>query len=582
MEKLLKKLPYDFDSPKTGNNLENLIEILKISKPENYIAFDKFIQELNSLNLLNENFLEDNSSNLLEMSLVLNQLKKNQKFEKINNDSTAFKQKENSYCANYQDNNIFKEILLDNDRFSMTNKSRVESDGNSDFNYIKQIKHIQTFIPSKNSFSLIRESDIRYSCKSEIHITKDRFSKLKVLYQKKVVNEFFHHQLSKENQGLFWIRTQFFKIFLKDYGNKQKIFSKFKEKNNEDINKELNDLINDLKSFLKIYNETLIIYYDLKRIDFQSFIKEEGLLEILISLVFNENPKLFKFFNFYQKKIESIAELQIEFNKKKCSKWKPEDFGVSEKFSLNKRNLDYLSQKMQKKSILSFGKINEDSFNKTDKEIVFLSLMENCPEQTSNYQFDVNEREYQEESENEKEISKVFKNNYANIIKYTLSLSKKISPLSNKNKNGFLIQMPFEKAIKKLEEINKIKNPIQILLKIMEVSIEIIRCIMIFYEGAGEIFDGNIESDELMSIFLYICTKSDTPLLYSKLCLIQNFLTFKKAKSIYGYYLTILIASLSCLTDESFYSRNKQKHNQKYFLQSLMKFSNIYNSFEMN
>ena len=171
------------------------------------------------------------------------------------------------------------------------------------------------------------------------------------------------------------------------------------------------------------------------------------------------------------------------------------------------------------------------------------------------------------------EITRVFKNSFTNLIRHTISLSRSCtSPKIYENQKLFT-HRPYEKAIRKLDEIGHLKNPTQIIFKIMEAAIEIFASIKWFYETAGDHFKGNIESDEIMMIFIYLCAQSDCAMLYSKCCLIQNFIAAKKACSIYGYYLTTLIASLSCLSDSNFYSRMSKKHSKKHFLSSLRKFS---------
>ena len=579
MSKALKSIPIRIEEGPEAH-LNRLLHVLTLSHNESYLSFDRFVQNLNAQSFITDKFLEENSSsNFMEMSIILNkyerQSKKIVKPQDESVDSPLYKLQQQNHCASHYDQNIFKELLYDND-LSNLNRSKLDSKKPSDFEGMSQLKNFHSCSYAKKNQQ--NQEWKNHSCMSEIHISKDRFSKIKLLYQKKTVREFFENELKNENNPLCWIRTQFIKIYLKDFNNKRKILSSFKMKN-EAFSQELGALIKDLNIFFKIFSDSIVKYYDLQRVDLPFFITREVILEIVISLTFDETPNLFKFLFMYQKKIESNVETQIDLNKKKLVDSKPEDFGVSERFSLTQRTLNLLQNNKSKKTEHfkeSFGKFEESLSLNNEKEIVFLSLMEEYP--NSDLLVDDVKEDDEEKKDNamdieREEITRVFKNSFTNLIRHTISLSRSCtSPKIYENQKLFT-HRPYEKAIRKLDEIGHLKNPTQIIFKIMEAAIEIFASIKWFYETAGDHFKGNIESDEIMMIFIYLCAQSDCAMLYSKCCLIQNFIAAKKACSIYGYYLTTLIASLSCLSDSNFYSRMSKKHSKKHFLSSLRKFS---------
>ena len=572
LSKLLISIPIGLNFSQPEKNLNKILDSLKLTNPENYFAFQKFQEKLSSQNFLNEKFMEDNNnSNLLEMSLILNKLDdKNKKYENLNEyvDSPLFRLKSPD-CAVHYEQNIYKEILYDSEKNSYRHKSKEDSKKYSDFDNFTQLSNFYSCHSCKN---LLNESCKNKSCISQIYGNTDKIYKLQNLYKKKLVKDFFLNELKNDKNLLCWIRKQFLRVFLKDYvSNRSKILNSIKDQDDQFLNKFLNELIQDLLSFLKIYNETINIYYDLNRIDFPPFLSNDSLLEILIYVIFEDNSNLFNFLFIFQKKTNKSIENQIDFNKKKCMNWDPSEFGISEKYSLNQRTLDYFSRKVFRDN-LSFGQQIEDSLHRNSQEIVYLPLLEGYPD--PNIKDDINESIFMCEDENDKEFSKVFKNSYANIIKHTMSLSKSTAQKKNFD-TKLLTEPPYEKAIEILQEIANLKNPVQIMRIIIETAVEIITSIRHFYEKMGEFFLGNIESDEMMSIFIYICVKSDVKLLYSKCCLIQNFITYKKVSSIYGYYLTTMIASLSCLSDQNFYLRNR-KNNDKHFINSLRKLSSKY------
>lgn len=572
IQKIALNLPLITNTIAEEKKILKLFETLNLSKAENFFVFDSFVKKINSQNLINEKCLEDNDSTLaLEIIFLLNNFNNKKKYSEksIKCDSPLLNMKKDNYANHYTDN-IFKEFIMQED------EALSESKNKSDINSVIRIKNNLTCISqlsprNKNEIS----SD---SCKFDSNnLNKHSFLKMKKLFQRHIIHDFFLNELKNEENALFWIRKRFFKFYLKDYHNHRKILSRLKELNNQILTKEFSRVINDLNVFFQVYSETILFFYDLGEINIFSFVSKEELLELVILLSFEENSGLYKFLFLYQQKIEKVTETQIEFNIKKLIEWSPEDFGLSKKLTLNQQTVDYFNKRTPKKQSLDMYKNKESAV--FDQEIVYLSLLEEDYAEKNEETKENNKKnsEYIEE-DNELEIMRVFKSNSIEIIRKTISLTKTLQPQKFQNSNqSIILSPPYEKAIKKLQEINFLKNPIQILTKIIETSFEIIICIRKFYEDHNQAFSGYIECDSLMNIFIYLCVKCQSPLLYSKCCLIQNFIPPSKASSIYGYYLTTLIASLSCLSDANFYSRLQKKHNKTHFISSLKKISSNIN-----
>ncbi len=71
-----------------------------------------------------------------------------------------------------------------------------------------------------------------------------------------------------------------------------------------------------------------------------------------------------------------------------------------------------------------------------------------------------------------------------------------------------------------------------------------------------------IESDHILSIFLFICMKANIKNLFSQCKLIENFLTSKISNSISGYYLVTLKACLMFFSEDNIKKISIEKENE--------------------
>lgn len=572
---MCEDIPYDLRFKGDDCKISQFFVSLDLSKHENYTIFESFVNKYKAQKIINNKNIEENNPSILEIFFLFNTLN-NLKKDTEKNPSLPFGKNEN--YANHYSDNIFKEFLYDE-------KNTLIKDEESKNHMISETvcKHQNFKSFSQNSPQLKTNEANFKSFNLESQINNEAFLKMKKIFEKNQVQEFFLTDLKNGMNALFWIRNEFIKNFLKDFKNRRKLLSKLKEKNIDNLSQDFSKLIHDLNWFFRIYCESIVLFYNFDKFNIFSFVSQDEIYEFVVLICFDEHPNIFKFLYLYQQKIEKAAEHHIELNKKKCEGWKPEDFGISEKYSLNQTTINYFSNQACKKHSLDLTSTskNEDPclLFGNDQEIVYLSLLEDYPEKNEGIRDKIEESEEIEGLRSkEHEIIRIFKSSSAEIIKQTISITKTLYP-QTKTKNfriDYEFGKPYESALKKLNEIGVIKNPIYILTKITEVSFEIINCIRKFYQENEQNFEGYIECDEMMNIFIYLCVQSDSISLYSKSCLIQNFISHSKSSSIYGYYLTTLIASLSCLSDENFYSRIKSKQNNKYFINSLKKFSSNY------
>lgn len=123
--------------------------------------------------------------------------------------------------------------------------------------------------------------------------------------------------------------------------------------------------------------------------------------------------------------------------------------------------------------------------------------------------------------------------NNSTIIEKTLNIS------SNDNKNTYF---PYEKAVQLLKFVHICKKPLEKMKKILDVAEMIKISIKNFYKEnhLKNIKSKNLDSDEILAIFLFILVKSGVKSLHVDLKIIENFTTDRILNSKNGYYLMTL------------------------------------------
>lgn len=305
------------------------------------------------------------------------------------------------------------------------------------------------------------------------------------------------------------------------------------------------ELINNLQMFINLlveatYSFCYFNYFPLF-LKNQNLITKENIKQFTITHIFN-GEKLFKLLYNINKKRNSFIENALTKKYELISHWKIKDFCVSKKFLLNRETVELLKAN---------NKILETKSNNTDDPIIIefdspnrhIIQLEN--ERYTRKNGDVNSFLSMNDGKNTDEISC----NQYKIMKQTLILTKKnYNNLGNKEQTNII----FGSSINKLKKISDYQSPIHKLKTIIETAADIMCNIKHFYEKNGFEFDGIIESDEIMCIFIYICSKAQIPFLYSQCTLIESFLSQNHSNSISGYYLVTLKACLLCIAEENF------------------------------
>ena len=110
----------------------------------------------------------------------------------------------------------------------------------------------------------------------------------------------------------------------------------------------------------------------------------------------------------------------------------------------------------------------------------------------------------------------------------------------NIEESEFDLNHPYKEAIKYIEKIKEFKAPLDKLTVIALVSVLITDYVDQFWKGENIKQDNflRIDSDELLSIYLYIICKMNTKSIYTQLDFIQYFTGIASIQSMIGYFYT--------------------------------------------
>ena len=306
--------------------------------------------------------------------------------------------------------------------------------------------------------------------------------------------------------------------------------------------------IDDVKNFMGVMRNAIYIFYNFSELCF----KIKKTFNIVINLFTYENltnfftSYFFNKFEIYDVLFDMLRELNEEKdalltkNLKILKNWTPNDFGISETFTLDFLTYRHLQKKNKVKA-------------------PFSKLQRKFKKDNQNFNENVSKEKKEEIKDNitlEENSIKTYQN------KSTLNKSDKtVKCLEPKAEKETVDYMPYFKAIEKLNVFVQLKSPLH-QLKILNESFElIIDSITEFYLDFNVLFDKYIESDDLISIVLYVISQSDLPFLTSHIRIIDNFITQNYLYNIIGYQFVTLKACLNYIEN---ISEIENRKDQKY------------------
>ena len=290
---------------------------------------------------------------------------------------------------------------------------------------------------------------------------------------------------------------------------------------------DLNETIisNILKFSKKIYVATKLFYSRVIQMDCFSEEKDE-LINIIMGILFNTGNLYSRISDLLSKQYKNDVE-DLKNKLQKLKDLTPQDILIQDQFCLNEKT-DELLKELQ----------NKDKKGK-------ITLYDD-------YEIDNNEQ-----------------TGVIDIIINTDSSNKINKKKTNKSDKNIKYKQPYQSCIKKIrEDLPKIKSPYQKMMLIGSLSTEINECIDNYWSGMDDNVPSSsyleVNSDELLKIFIYIVASSNLPdiIIHSKI--IQRF-TFKLTKqSMIGFYISTLEAAISYVR-ESLVDDVKKGKNTDHF-----------------
>lgn len=453
--------------------------------------------------------------------------------------------------------------------------------------------------PPNKSFSKYDASSSSYQNNTIIENTKNCFSEemnlneyektlslqKKSLTHYKLLTDIIEDHLDKKEHPLNILKEKFIEQFVNYFEEIQPnpIFSNRNEK--------FTLMILNLLEFIRIFQHSVILFYGL--ISSKIFLKsmcyftQENFLQFITSLFLND-PKIYNLLFQLSYEVNHDIEEKIERNYKNFTNLHPEAFGISKELCLNNKTIKFFKGeedtstntfKLKEPTEQNFdhifkGKITWDADDEYGNEIEYSSLK--SPLILKDFMGFKNSCTIEEKNKILNQVSSnedFCKNIRKSLAVRTMVLSehkqtrKSIKIFDKKKSDIFRFSFenapPYELAILNLKKISKLRSPIHKLKNILKTAVLIIDCIKQFYSKFQKDFSNEkeINSDEIMSILIYICCKGEIKGLFSQCALIESFLTNQISTSVAGYYLITLKASLEYISSEEILMKNQEKNN---------------------
>ena len=340
-----------------------------------------------------------------------------------------------------------------------------------------------------------------------------------------------------------------------------------KTENEENLKENINEesvraLLEDLKAFLNIMRNCVYIFYNFSELSYKikntfyitiNFFTFDNLTNFFTSYFFYKFEIYDIFFDLLCK-INDKNEQLLQKNFEILKHWTPYDFGVSEPFTLDIQTYKYLRKK-NKINIIPFFRFS--NINEEDDE-------------NEEIKDEKNKENYQENKNSSFLKQFVFPPIKTEKNGFESDKTEKHSQIKkgdDSKKDG----IPYEKAIEKLKIFGSLKSPLHQLKILNETFENIIVSISEFYSKNKVIFDKLIESDDLISIFLYVISQSQLPHLLSHIQIIENFITQNYLFNLIGYQFVTLKVCLNYIENISeIENRKDQKSSVSLLRESIL------------
>ena len=376
-------------------------------------------------------------------------------------------------------------------------------------------------------------SSLKKDPNKEYHFNKNKI---------KEYMDIFRQHLSIKEHPINFVIMEFFNQFIPRIDDVIKLYkTDYKDKKLSCEEKAL-DIITQLQEFMVLIQIVIKIFYS-RSISYAYFRDEKDEFLNLVSFIIFNNDKIYKkFFELFElmnKENEEILESKFNL----LGDLTPEEIGIKPEFCLNQKTNELIEKlKEETKNLPKSEKDSDNNNNNNDR----LTLNINGEEKIINDETDIDTIPVKENKE--KEIQQSTNTINTNSSRLTMENFKitsdtgKLNIFTNdlfKNTVNFDSNEPYYEAILYIKKIKDFKVPLQKLIVVASLSNVITGCVNKFWKNMENIIKPemlSIDSDELMTIFIYIIYKCKIPSIFVHADFINYFTTPTTKATMVGYY----------------------------------------------
>ena len=376
-------------------------------------------------------------------------------------------------------------------------------------------------------------SSLKKDPNKEYHFNKNKI---------KEYMDIFRQHLSIKEHPINFVIMEFFNQFIPRIDDVIKLYkTDYKDKKLSCEEKAL-DIITQLQEFMVLIQIVIKIFYS-RSISYAYFRDEKDEFLNLVSFIIFNNDKIYKkFFELFELMNKENEEI-LESKFKLLGDLTPEEIGIKPEFCLNQKTNELIEKlKEETKNLPKSEKDSDNNNNNNDR----LTLNINGEEKIINDETDIDTIPVKENKE--KEIQQSTNTINTNSSRLTMENFKitsdtgKLNIFTNdlfKNTVNFDSNEPYYEAILYIKKIKDFKVPLQKLIVVASLSNVITGCVNKFWKNMENIIKPemlSIDSDELMTIFIYIIYKCKIPSIFVHADFINYFTTPTTKATMVGYY----------------------------------------------
>ena len=388
-------------------------------------------------------------------------------------------------------------------------------------------------------------SSLKKDPNKEYHFNKNKI---------KEYMDIFRQHLSIKEHPINFVIMEFFNQFIPRIDDVIKLYkTEFKDKKLSCEEKAL-DIITQLQEFMVLIQIVIKIFYS-RSISYAYFRDEKDEFLNLVSFIIFNNDKIYKkFFELFELMNKENEEI-LESKFKLLGDLTPEEIGIKPEFCLNQKTNELIEK--LKEETKNLPKSEKDSDNNKNNDRLTLNI--NGEEKIINDETDIDTIPVKENKE--KEIQQSTNTINTNSSRLTMENFKitsdtgKLNIFTNdlfKNTVNFDSNEPYYEAILYIKKIKDFKVPLQKLIVVASLSNVITGCVNKFWKNMENIIKPemlSIDSDELMTIFIYIIYKCKIPSIFVHADFINYFTTPTTKATMVGYYYITFRGCLDFLLD---------------------------------